>query len=440
MNCYPFIEAEKAQQRNVKRACELLEVSRAAYYAARGGQPSGRDRADAELTTRITAEHKRSRGRYGAPRIHAELRRQGHRHSRKRIARLMRQAGLAGRAPRRWKKTTIPDPAATARADAIRRDFTADASRINQRWCGDITYIATWEGWLYLVRDGDPDPPGAHPGRHHSPHWLLDRSQQARDLLLDLGERAGRFRFLIRDRDSKFTSTFDHVLAGNSVRVIKTPVPSPFCARDCGPARPAACAPPANDDSSRCCSATWPEPRPAPGLWLRRFPSKPTTPTAPASKAPCTRPPATARDAPATAAQNPARPRVHGLRAQSPPAGGILDRHATRPAANQPPGTPRTRPRRIELELTTRIPQLCQRLDGTLWRWNWPLSCGYSLFPRCVVYADHLGDAVSTLIRPLPVLLDSVLTISVRGPQASSWLLGGSHRCAGPGPGGAAAW
>jgi putative transposase len=151
VNCYPFIEAEKAQQRNVKRACELLEVSRAACYAARGGQPSGRDRADAELTTRITAEHKRSRGRYGAPRIHAELRRQGHRHSRKRIARLMCQAGLAGRAPRRRKKTTIPDPAATARADAIRRDFTADASRINQRWCGDITYIATWEGWLYLA-------------------------------------------------------------------------------------------------------------------------------------------------------------------------------------------------------------------------------------------------------------------------------------------------
>ena len=151
MNCYPFIEAEKAQQRNVKRACELLKVSRAAYYAARDGQPSGRDRGDAELTTRITAEHKRSRGRYGAPRIHAELRRQGRRHSRKRVARLMRQAGLAGRAPRRWKKTTIPDPAAAARADAIRRDFTADASKINQRWCGDITYIATWEGWLYLA-------------------------------------------------------------------------------------------------------------------------------------------------------------------------------------------------------------------------------------------------------------------------------------------------
>ena len=63
----------------------------------------------------------------------------------------MRRAGLAGRAPKRWKKTTIPDPAAAARADAIRRGFTADAARINQRWCGDITCIATWEGWLYLL-------------------------------------------------------------------------------------------------------------------------------------------------------------------------------------------------------------------------------------------------------------------------------------------------
>ena len=151
MNVYPFIEAEKQGRRNVKRACELLKVSRAAYYAAREGQSCDRDRQDAELTARIKAEHKRSKGRYGAPRIHAELRRQGRCHSRKRIARLMRQAGLAGRAPKRWKKTTIPDPAAAARADAIRRDFTTDAARINQRWCGDITYLATWEGWLYLA-------------------------------------------------------------------------------------------------------------------------------------------------------------------------------------------------------------------------------------------------------------------------------------------------
>jgi putative transposase len=86
VSVYPFIEAEKQGRRNVKRACELLKVSRAAFCAARDGQPCDRRRQDAELTTRIKAEHKRSRGRYGAPRIHAELRGQGHLHSRKRVA------------------------------------------------------------------------------------------------------------------------------------------------------------------------------------------------------------------------------------------------------------------------------------------------------------------------------------------------------------------
>ena len=150
MNIYPFIEAEKACRRNVKRACELLKVSRAAFYQHLAG-PSRRDQADAGLTREIQAVHQESKGRYGAPRVHAELRRQGHQHGRKRVARLMRQAGLVGRAAKRWKKTTIADPAAAARADLIRRDFTTDASRINARWCGDITYIATWEGWLFLA-------------------------------------------------------------------------------------------------------------------------------------------------------------------------------------------------------------------------------------------------------------------------------------------------
>jgi len=151
VNCYPFIEAEKSRQRNVKRACELLKVSRSAYYAARDGQASDRARQDTELAARVKAVHEESKGRYGSPRVHAQLRAQGRRHSRKRIARIMRQSGLQGRAAKRWKKTTIPDPAAAARADRIRRDFTADASKLNTRWCGDITYIATWEGWLYLA-------------------------------------------------------------------------------------------------------------------------------------------------------------------------------------------------------------------------------------------------------------------------------------------------
>jgi transposase InsO family protein len=151
VNVHPFIEAESVKQRSVKRACELLEVSRAAYYAHRAGTPSARQQTDEQLTEHIRTAHQASKGRYGAPRIHAQLRRQGHRHGRKRIARLMRAAGLHGRTPRRFKRTTIADPAAAARADLIRRDFSVDTAAVNRRWCGDITYIPTWEGWLYLA-------------------------------------------------------------------------------------------------------------------------------------------------------------------------------------------------------------------------------------------------------------------------------------------------
>ena len=151
MNRYPFTGAEKSQRRNVKRACELLKVSRAACCAARQGRPSKRAAEDAELAEQVRTVHEESKGRYGVPRVHAALRGQGRRHSRKRIARLMRGQGLRGRAAKRWKKTAVPDPAAAARADRIRRDFTAGASKLNTRWCGDVTYIATWEGWLYLA-------------------------------------------------------------------------------------------------------------------------------------------------------------------------------------------------------------------------------------------------------------------------------------------------
>jgi len=150
VNVYPFIEAERAGSGNASRACALLKLSRAAFCSRLSG-PSRRDREDAGLTGQIKAVHQDSKGRYGAPRVHAELRRRGRRHGRKRVARLMRRAGIRGKAPKRWKKTTVADPAAAARADQIRRDFTADAANINSRWCGDITYIGTWQGWLYLA-------------------------------------------------------------------------------------------------------------------------------------------------------------------------------------------------------------------------------------------------------------------------------------------------
>ncbi|MFY1697840.1 IS3 family transposase [Solwaraspora sp. WMMA2101] len=151
MNVYPFIEAEKARpDGNVKRSCELLEVSRSAYYQHRTG-PSRRDRDDVDLTARIARIHADSAGTYGAPRVRAELAAQGRRHSGKRVARLMRTAGLCGRTPKRWRTTTVPDPGAALSADLIRRDFDVAAGRVDTRWCGDITYIHTWEGWLYLA-------------------------------------------------------------------------------------------------------------------------------------------------------------------------------------------------------------------------------------------------------------------------------------------------
>jgi transposase InsO family protein len=139
VNVYPFIEAEQAGQHNVKRVCELLKVSRSAYYHHARGERSTRARVDEELTERIRAVHAASNGTYGAPRIHAELAEAGLRHGRKRIARRMRAAGIRGRSPRRWQTTTVPDPAAAKRPDLIGRDFAVAAAAVNTRWCGDIT-------------------------------------------------------------------------------------------------------------------------------------------------------------------------------------------------------------------------------------------------------------------------------------------------------------
>ncbi|WP_327321270.1 IS3 family transposase [Streptomyces sp. NBC_01210] len=91
---HPFIEAEKRDGHNVKRACELLQVSRTAFYARRTGSPGPRAVRDAELTEKITEVHEGSRGTYGVPRVHAVLQRQGEECGRRRIARLMRNAGL----------------------------------------------------------------------------------------------------------------------------------------------------------------------------------------------------------------------------------------------------------------------------------------------------------------------------------------------------------
>jgi transposase InsO family protein len=152
VSVYPFIEAEHAEQDgNVAMACRLLEVSRAAYYSWSKHIPSERQLSDEALAGRISEIHARSRGTYGAPRIARMLRREGVCVSKKRVARLMAELGLAGRCKRRHKRTTIPDPAAQAAADLIKRVFGPGTVELDRVYVGDITYLRTWEGWAYLA-------------------------------------------------------------------------------------------------------------------------------------------------------------------------------------------------------------------------------------------------------------------------------------------------
>ena len=129
--------------------CRVLGVSPSGYYAWSERPPSARAQADDILLEQIRAIHARSRGTYGARRIRVELRAQGMRCARKRVARLMRQAGLAGAQRRRYRGTTRQDRTAIAAPDLVQRDFTAFGP--DQLWVGDITYVPTGEGWLYLA-------------------------------------------------------------------------------------------------------------------------------------------------------------------------------------------------------------------------------------------------------------------------------------------------
>ncbi len=127
-----------------------LGVSRAGYYAWTSRQPSAHVVADAALLKRIRTVHLSSRQTYGAPRVHADLREQGERHSRKRIARLMRKAGLIGASHRRGGPvTTRRDQRARPAPDLVDRNFVAEAP--NRLWVADITYLPTAAGFLYLA-------------------------------------------------------------------------------------------------------------------------------------------------------------------------------------------------------------------------------------------------------------------------------------------------
>ena len=149
MSVFRFIAAEKAVH-SIKLMCRVLEVSRSGFHAWAIREPSRRALADERLTARIVEIHAANREVYGSPRVHAELQLgDGVSVSRKRVERLMRQAGISGLITKKWRATTVRVPGVRVAADLLDRDFAAGAP--NRCWVADITYLRTWEGWLYLV-------------------------------------------------------------------------------------------------------------------------------------------------------------------------------------------------------------------------------------------------------------------------------------------------
>jgi transposase InsO family protein len=145
---FEFIEAEKAHF-PVDFMCQQLGVSRSGYYAWKGRPESERHKADRVLAEVVTTVHQESRGTYGSPRVHAELRARGQRVSRKRVARLMRQHDIAARKKRRFVRTTDSRHNQPVAPNILERDFSP--GQPNSTWATDITYVGTRQGWLYLA-------------------------------------------------------------------------------------------------------------------------------------------------------------------------------------------------------------------------------------------------------------------------------------------------
>ena len=145
---YRFIDAEKASY-PIRLLCRCLAVSRSGYYAWRDRAPSARSREDAQLKVKIAAYHAASRRSYGSPRIHRDLREEGDRVSRKRVARLMRELEIEGIRKRAFRVTTDSNHRFPVAPNVLMRDF--EVTEPDTAWTTDITYIQTTEGWLYLA-------------------------------------------------------------------------------------------------------------------------------------------------------------------------------------------------------------------------------------------------------------------------------------------------
>jgi putative transposase len=147
---FQLIDQERAHHA-VSRLCSVLSVTRQGFWAWKRRPASQRRREDERLKRRIVQVWNDSDRIYGAPRVHAELTLgDGVAVGRKRVARLMRELEIQGVSRRRGRvQTTTPDPKASSAPDLVQRDFTA--SRPDQTWVADITYVPTYEGWLFLA-------------------------------------------------------------------------------------------------------------------------------------------------------------------------------------------------------------------------------------------------------------------------------------------------
>lgn len=145
---YAFIRDEEGRYPRTV-LCRVMRVSRSGYYAFVRRPASQRDRQEFRLQVHVRAAFAASQRRYGSPRLHAQLRAQGVRTSRKRVARLMRQQQLVARRRRRRCTTTDSRHGLPTAPNRVRRAFHAQAP--NQLWCGDITYLRTRSGFLYLA-------------------------------------------------------------------------------------------------------------------------------------------------------------------------------------------------------------------------------------------------------------------------------------------------
>ena len=145
---YRFI-SEHRETFKVGRMCKLLSVSRSGYYDWLKRPQSRRSRENRALEAKIRVLHGASHGIYGAPKIHRDLVNNGIRCSKNRVARIMRQAGIRSRTKKKFKATTDSKHNLPVAANLLKQDFTVQAP--DRIWVGDITYIATGEGWLYLA-------------------------------------------------------------------------------------------------------------------------------------------------------------------------------------------------------------------------------------------------------------------------------------------------